>query len=133
MKALTSHLAIIVEALGDRLLRGHAHGGASMADRPKFSVLIPTRNRSESVTFAVRNVLDQSGDDFELIVSDSHSGDDTLAKLQGIKDDRLKIVQPDSVLAMSEHFEWLLQRAEVLLDHLAAVAAADHAVVDAVS
>jgi len=83
-----------------------------MADRPKFSVLIPTRNRSEYVTFAIQTVLDQSGDDFELIVSDNHSTDDTLMKLRNIQNDRLKVVQPESALAMSEHFEWLLQKAE---------------------
>jgi hypothetical protein len=83
-----------------------------MAERPKFSVLIPTRNRSEYVVYAVRTVLEQPGKDFELIVSDNHSGDDTLVKLRGIKDDRLKVVQPDSALAMSEHFEWLLRKAE---------------------
>src|SRR6185369_880714 len=44
---------------------------------PLFSIVIPTYNRSELVHGAIRSVLGQTFDDFEVVVSDNCSTDDT--------------------------------------------------------
>lgn len=44
---------------------------------PLFSILIPTRNRADLLRYAIQSVLQQDCDDYELIVSDNDSSDDT--------------------------------------------------------
>jgi glycosyltransferase involved in cell wall biosynthesis len=48
---------------------------------PEVSVIIPTFNRSQRVARAVRSVLNQDFRDFEIIVVDDGSGDNTIAAL----------------------------------------------------
>lgn len=43
-----------------------------------FSIVIPTRNRAELLKYAVTSVLEQTFDDFELIVSNNNSTDNTV-------------------------------------------------------
>lgn len=38
---------------------------------PKFSVIIPTRERAETLPYALRTCTDQDFDDFEVIVHDN--------------------------------------------------------------
>lgn len=64
--------------------------------QPLVSVVIPTFNRSGLLRDAVRSVLDQTFRDFELIVIDDGSTDDTDIVMQGFDDSRLNyIVQPN--------------------------------------
>jgi glycosyltransferase involved in cell wall biosynthesis len=56
------------------------------------SVVIPTYNRAGTVIDAVRSVLAQHFEDFELIVVDDGSTDDTEARVAAIADDRLRYV-----------------------------------------
>jgi glycosyltransferase involved in cell wall biosynthesis len=60
---------------------------------PKVSIIMPTFNRSWIIERAINCVFSQTMSDFELIVVDDKSTDDTLEKLQRIKDKRL-IVHP---------------------------------------
>ena len=52
---------------------------------PLFSIVIPTYNRSELVQGAVRSVLGQTFDDFEVVVSDNCSQDDTREVIERIR------------------------------------------------
>ncbi len=53
------------------------------------SVVIPTYNRSEKLRRAIKSVLDQSHRNFELIVIDDNSEDDTEEVVEGFGDDRI--------------------------------------------
>lgn len=44
---------------------------------PLFSILVPTRNRADLLAYAIQSVLQQDCDDYELIISDNYSSDDT--------------------------------------------------------
>lgn len=64
------------------------------AYNPKFSVVLPTYNRAYVVEEAIRSVLQQTYRDFELIVVDDNSTDDTLELLESIasSDGRMHVV-----------------------------------------
>ncbi len=57
---------------------------------PKVSVIIPTYNRSDLVKEAVDSVLQQSFTDFEILVIDDGSADDTRSVIKCISDIRIK-------------------------------------------
>ena len=58
---------------------------------PFFSVIIPTYNRAEILTRALNSILNQSFSDWELIVVDDGSNDNTKEIVQVfLKDCRVK-------------------------------------------
>lgn len=59
----------------------------------KFSVVIPTYNRVEFILLAIRSVLLQTYKNFELIVVNDGSTDETESVVATIKDDRLRYVR----------------------------------------
>jgi glycosyltransferase involved in cell wall biosynthesis len=63
---------------------------------PTFSVVVPTFNRSQLVARAIRSVLDQTFTDFELIVVDDGSTDDTPKVLAAIQDPRVHLVHQEN-------------------------------------
>jgi glycosyltransferase involved in cell wall biosynthesis len=73
---------------------------------PFFSVLLPTKNRSEILGGAIRSVLDQTFGDFELIVSDNDdSPDATRAAVQAFNDPRIVYVRTSGKLPMHENWD----------------------------
>jgi hypothetical protein len=58
----------------------------------EFSVVIPVFNREKLIAHAVRSVLNQNHNSFEVIVVNDGSTDGTLEVLQNIQDSRLKII-----------------------------------------
>lgn len=57
---------------------------------PFFSVIIPTYNRAPFIAGAVRSVLNQSYLDFELIIIDDASTDETESIVNGFSDNRIR-------------------------------------------
>lgn len=58
-----------------------------------FSVVIPLYNKEEYILRAVESVLAQNFKDFELIIIDDGSTDNSLAVLKGISDPRVTVIQ----------------------------------------
>jgi glycosyltransferase involved in cell wall biosynthesis len=56
---------------------------------PPVSVIIPTRNRADLLGRSIRSVLTQSFRDFELIIVDDNSSDNTAEMVQSFDDDRI--------------------------------------------
>jgi hypothetical protein len=67
--------------------------GAGRIPSPLLSFCIPTYNRVESVVPLVKRLLLSPSREFEIIVSDNGSTDDTLAQLNAIDDQRLIVLQ----------------------------------------
>jgi glycosyltransferase involved in cell wall biosynthesis len=82
-----------------------------MSHEPLFSVVIPTRNRAHLLRSALQSVLWQSFEDYELIVSDNCSADNTAEVIREIAGDRARVVRPDRMLSMPDHWEFALNHA----------------------
>ena len=65
---------------------------------PRLTVLMPTYNVASWVEEAIHSVLNQTYKDFELLVVDDGSTDDTLDHVRSIQDSRIRIAAfPDNV------------------------------------
>ena len=74
----------------------------------KYTVIIPTRDRAETLAATLRTCLRQTYPNFEIIVSDNCSVDDTRAIVEGFNDARIKYINPGKRLSMSGNFEFAL-------------------------
>lgn len=78
--------------------------GEDSAERPLFTVVIPTFNRRDVTVEAVRSALDQTVRDIEVIVIDDGSTDGTASAVAAIGDERLHvIVQPNAGAAAARN------------------------------
>lgn len=77
-------------------------------NRPLLSILIPTRNRSQYLYFAIQSALNIKSSNIEIIVSENYSQDDSLEVCNSFSDARLQIVSPPKPLPMHENWEFLL-------------------------
>src|SRR4249920_3431468 len=63
---------------------------------PFFSIIIPTYNSESSLNKTLDSILSQTFTDFEIILTDGVSKDDTIAIAESYNDSRLKIhSEPD--------------------------------------
>lgn len=62
-------------------------------NRPTVSVIIPTYNRSQLIARSIKSVLNQTYQNFELIVVDDGSTDSTGDIVTGFKDERIRYVR----------------------------------------
>lgn len=62
-----------------------------MADRPLFSICIPNHNYGQYIAGTIRSVLDQSFQDFEIVVCDNASTDDSVARVEAVGSDRVRL------------------------------------------
>ena len=58
-----------------------------------FSIIIPLYNKEHSVEKTLRSVLDQTFEDFEIIVVDDGSTDGSAARVEQIRDSRLRLIR----------------------------------------
>lgn len=61
--------------------------------RPSVSVIIPTYNREHTIGLAIRSVLEQTFQDFEIIVVDDNSTDGTRGIIEGFRDPRIRYLR----------------------------------------
>jgi glycosyltransferase involved in cell wall biosynthesis len=74
-------------------------------DFPVISVIIPTYNRSADLKRALRSVFAQTLQDFEVIIVDNHSSDDTDTMLAELNDPRIQLqkIHNKGVIAASRN------------------------------
>lgn len=75
--------------------------------KPFFSVVLPTKNRPALLPDAIRSVLLQDFDDFELIISDNFNDERTRQAIQPfLGDARVRYLRAEEELSMPEHWEF---------------------------
>lgn len=77
--------------------------------KPTITVVIPTCERAQYLEHALRTCVSQDDCDFEILVSDNASEDNTRTVVERINDPRVKYVNPGKRLGMSSHWEFALQ------------------------
>lgn len=79
--------------------------------KPFFSIVIPTRNRASLLPLAVNSVLQQEFEDFELIISDNFSSDETGDVARSFDNKRVRYVRSEKPLDIGESFDFALTHA----------------------
>jgi glycosyltransferase involved in cell wall biosynthesis len=82
---------------------------------PFFSIIIPTRNRYETLKYTIRTVLSQKFGSFELIISDNSDPanfDQAGLISEYLGNERVKYFRPETVLSMSDSWEFALSHAK---------------------
>lgn len=74
----------------------------------KYTVIIPTRDRIETLGATLRTCLRQEYKNFEIIVCDNNSSDGTRSLVASYKDSRVRYINPGRRLSMSSNFEFAL-------------------------
>ena len=78
----------------------------------KYSILIPTFNRKKYLENTIKTILNQKYNNYELIISDSGSTDDTWNYLSQLNNSNLKIFKPTKKLSEVENFEYIISKAK---------------------
>lgn len=76
-----------------------------MARRPRFSIVIPTRERAETLTVTLATCLAQDFDDFEVVVCDNASSPATRKVVEDVASPRVVYHRSDRPLAMSDNWD----------------------------
>lgn len=79
-----------------------------MSMEPKFTVIIPTRERADVLRYTLKTVLKQDYDNLSVIVSDNFSQDHTREVVEMENDPRLTYLNTGSRLSMSKNWEFAL-------------------------
>src|ERR1043166_412558 len=67
--------------------------GISINERPFFSVCIPCFNHADYVGKTIRSVLEQDFADFEIVIADNASTDDSRAVIKSFGDPRIRLIE----------------------------------------
>jgi glycosyltransferase involved in cell wall biosynthesis len=78
---------------------------------PLLSVIIPTRERAETLLYTLRTALDQTSENFEVIVSDNFSQDNTAEVVRSLSDPRIRLINPGRRLSMCDNWDFALLHA----------------------
>jgi len=70
----------------------------------KISIVIPTRNRVETLKYSLQTVLSQNDPSFEIIVSDNSTDELTYELIKQISDDRIVYVRTPNLLSMTDNW-----------------------------
>jgi glycosyltransferase involved in cell wall biosynthesis len=73
--------------------------------RTRFSIVVPTRERADTLLHTLRTCVAQDYDDCEIIVSDNYSADHTREVVAGLEDPRIRYTNPGRRVSMGENFE----------------------------
>ena len=73
---------------------------------PFFSIVIPTRDRPQYLSYALQSLLLQSFTDFEVIVCDNYTENSSDRIFREYSDERFKYITPPSPLQMHDNWEY---------------------------
>lgn len=73
--------------------------------RPLFSVLVPTRERANTLRHTLATVASQGREDYEIVVADNCGGPETRRVVDELASPLVRYTRSDRVLAMAENWE----------------------------
>src|SRR5207253_431279 len=79
--------------------------------RPLISIIIPTRERVETLRATLSTALDQKSDQIEILVADNASSDGTQSFVASVRDSRVRYVNSGRRVSMSANWEIALEHA----------------------
>ena len=83
-----------------------------MKKKPFISIIIPTYNSSTSILKTLNSVINQDYKDYEIIIVDSYSDDDTIDKIKSSKNKKIRIIftKKEKGLSYARYFGILKSR-----------------------
>jgi len=72
--------------------------------RPRFSIVVPTRQRPHTLHYTLATILNQDHDSFEVIVADNASSSETRAVVEAINSPKIRYVRSDSPLTIAANW-----------------------------
>lgn len=79
-----------------------------MPNKTHFTVVIPTRDRSDTLLYCLQTALSQDYDSYEILVSDNASTDATEQVVKSLSDSRIKYINTGRRVSMSHNWEFAL-------------------------
>ena len=79
-----------------------------MTKNNKLTIIVPTRERCETLPYTLKTCIAQNYDNLEILVSDNHSKDKTKEVLDSFDDERIKYINTGQRLCMSHNWEFAL-------------------------
>lgn len=79
--------------------------------RPRYSIVVPTRERHATLRACLRTIVEQPHDDFEIIVADNASGPETREVCESFRSPKLRHVRCAEPLSMNDNWERALAAA----------------------
>jgi len=79
-----------------------------MAETIVFNIIIPTRDRAETLVHCLRTVVNQNYEHFNIIVCDNFSQDNTKDVVASFADNRITYINPGKRISMSHNWEYAL-------------------------
>ena len=78
---------------------------------PYFSIVMPTRNRGHLLCSALQHALNQTFGDYEIVVVDNCSSDDTPEVVRKVGGSRVRYLRTEKTLPMHANWEFALSQA----------------------
>ena len=82
-----------------------------MTSQTHFTVIIPTRDRADTLRECLRTCVVQDYANVRFIVSNNASLDDTEAVVRSFEDPRVELISTGARLGMSQNFEFAIRHA----------------------
>ncbi|MBI9072780.1 MAG: glycosyltransferase [Melioribacteraceae bacterium] len=77
---------------------------------PLINIIIPTRERAETLYWTILSCLEQDYENFRIVVSDNCSEDETEKIVKKIKSDKVTYIRTPQRVSMSENWEFALEQ-----------------------
>src|SRR3989442_13171553 len=81
-----------------------------MTSKPMISVVVPTRERCDTLAATLQTCLDEDYENCEIIISDNFSHDDTKNVVASLRDDRVRYINRGQRIGMSQNWESALSQ-----------------------
>ena len=78
---------------------------------PVLSLIIPTRERADTLALTIATALQQKSQEFEIIISDNSSLDNTKDVVASFLDNRIRYFNTGKRVSMCDNYEFGLENA----------------------